>query len=139
MWTIYVTANIDAFNAKLKIAEYLLKKSEIDYDKCSDLVNKLIEQVCQFFTKKFGENGMKNVVMMNKKAISEELFRQMMSDEHFYYSVGLFNETVKSVRTQNIPTSYNYSYESDLFSDVPASKIKSTLITGIKRGLHQHM
>lgn len=127
--------DFDAFNAKLKIAENLLQKSEIDYDICSDLVNKLIEQTCIYFTKKFGENGMKNIVMMNKKAISEEIFRQMMSDEHFYYSVGLFQESVKSVRTQNIPTSYNYASESNLFSDVPASKIKSTLITGIKRGV----
>lgn len=127
--------DFDAYNAKLKIAEYLLKKSEIDYDKCSDLVNKLIDQACVFFTKKFGENGMKNIIMMNRKTISEEIFRQMMSDEHFYYSVGLFHETVKWVRTQNIPTSYNYTYESDLFSDVPASKIKSTLIKGIKRGV----
>jgi len=127
--------DFDAYNAKLKIAEYLLKKSEIDYDKCSELINKLIEQTCTYFTKNFGENGMKNIVMMNRKAISEEIFRQMMSDDHFYYSVGLFHETVKWVRTQNIPTSYNYTYESDLFSDVPASKIKSTLIKGIKRGV----
>ncbi len=127
--------DFDSFNARLKIAENLLKKAEIDYDKCSDLVNKLIDQTCNYFTKKFGENGMKNIIMMNKKAISEEIFRQMMTDEHFYYSVGLFPETVKYVRTQNIPSSYNYSSTCDLFSDVPASKIKSTLITGIKRGV----
>ena len=127
--------DFDAFNARNKIIDYLLNKSEIDYDLCSDLVNKLVDQACVFFTKKFGDNGMKNIVMMNKKAISEEIFRQMMSDEHFYYSVGLFQETVKSVRTQNIPSSYNYASESDLFSDVPASKLRSTLITGIKRGV----
>ena len=127
--------DFDAYNAKYKIAENLLQKAEIDYDKCSDLIFKLIEQACVYFTKKFGENGMKNIVMMNKKAIADEIYRQMMTDEHFYYSVGLFPETIKDVRTQNIPPSYNYSSTSDLFSDVPASRIKSTLITGIKRGV----
>ena len=43
--------DFDAYNAKLKIAEYLLKKSEIDYDKCSELINKLIEQTCTYFTR----------------------------------------------------------------------------------------
>lgn len=127
--------DFDAFNARYKIIEYLLKKSEIDYDLCSELVNKLVDQTCVYFTKKFDENGMKNIVMMNKQKIADEIFRQMMSDEHFYYSVGFFQETVKSVRTQNIPSSYNYASKSDLFSDVSASKLKSTLITGIKRGV----
>ena len=42
---------------------------------------------------------------------------------------------VKWVRTQNLPTSYNYTYESDLMLNVPADRIKMTLITGIKRGV----
>lgn len=127
--------DFDAFNAKKRITEHLLQKAEIDYDKCGSLVNKLVEQACNYFSGRFGENGMKNIVMMNKNAIAEEIFRQMMSDEHFYYSVGLFNESVKDVRTQNIPPSDSYTEKSDLFSDVQASRLKNTLITGIKRGV----
>ena len=103
-----------------------MEKPEIDYDKCSELINKLTNQACLFLTEKYGEAGMKRIVFMKKEEITKEIFKQMMLKDHFQCTLKLLPESVDNVRLFNIPTSYSYYFENNLFEEIPASRLRST-------------
>ena len=63
-----------------EILSELRKKPEIDYEKSSELMYKLIQQFLKYYTDKFDEDGMKNIVIMNKVNIANDIYRQMISD-----------------------------------------------------------
>ena len=56
--------DFEGYNPKKVILAELRKKPEIDYEKCSALLFKLITQLCDHYSAQFGENGMRNIVMM---------------------------------------------------------------------------
>ena len=56
--------DFEGFNPKKVILEQLRAKAEIDYEKCSVLLFKLITQVCGHYEGQYGINGMRNIVMM---------------------------------------------------------------------------
>lgn len=114
----------------------LRKKAEIDYERDSKLIFKLISQFIGKMQQIFGENGMKNIVMMYKIDISKEIFRQMMI--HFCQLDGLLVEEVLPPIKKNFKS--NYTFETELsFFDSYNSKIhgniKSVIFRGSKKGV----
>lgn len=122
-------------NPVKEILSELRKKPEIDYEKSSDLMYKLIQQFLKYYTDKFDENGMKNIVMMNKVNIANEIYYQMIADEHFYYTSGLFIEKIIDVSKINKPMKYDYKYKNDLFNDFQGNIINNLFIN-IKKGVY---
>lgn len=127
--------NFDAINPLKEILKELKKKSEIDYEKCSELLFKLIGEFIEYYTNKYQKNGLKNIVMMNKRSIADEIHRQMFSEEHFYYSRGLFDEKIVDVSRTNMQILYNFKHKKNLFEDFEGL-ISNTLFTGIEKGVH---
>ncbi|XZH96542.1 DEAD/DEAH box helicase [Clostridium perfringens] len=126
--------NFDAYNPKKEILSELRIKSEIDYEKCSELLYKLITQFTNYYSDKFGEDGMKNIVMMNKKSIASNIHKQMFSEEHFYFSRGLIKEEIIDMTRNNKSICYNYKYKKTLFEEYEGN-IGSNLFTDIKKGV----
>ncbi|MEG0367237.1 MAG: hypothetical protein RR585_10400, partial [Coprobacillus sp.] len=62
--------DFEGFNPKKVLLELLRDKPEIDYENCSELLIKLIVQVCEHYEKQYGENGLKNIIMMYRRDIS---------------------------------------------------------------------
>lgn len=124
--------DFDGFNPKKVILEQLRAKPEIDYEKCSALLFKLISQVCNYYETLYGMNGMQNIVMMYKRDIGNKIYKQMM--QHFYCENGFLQEEVIGTRDYNLSQSYDYAEQTGLF-DTYTSKIQSVLFTGIKRGV----
>lgn len=124
--------DFDGFNPKKVILEQLRAKPEIDYEKCSALLFKLISQVCNYYETLHGMNGMQNIVMMYKRDIGNKIYKQMM--QHFYCENGFLQEEVIGTRDYNLSQSYDYAEQTGLF-DTYTSKIQSVLFTGIKRGV----
>ena len=58
--------DFEGYNPKKVILEQLRAKPEIDYEKCSNLLFKLITQLCDHYVVRYGINGMQNIVMMQK-------------------------------------------------------------------------
>ena len=83
----------------------LHKKLEIDYERCSKLLFKLITQVCDHYETGYGINGMQNIVMMYRREIAGKICDQMM--KHFYCENGLFQEEVIDVEYSNLPQKLN--------------------------------
>lgn len=70
--------DFDAYNPLAEIMNCLCEKSEIDYRRSATLLQKLVTQVCSHYRNKYSENGMRNIVMMNKKDIADKIHSQLM-------------------------------------------------------------
>lgn len=124
--------DFEGYNPKKVILEQLRAKPEIDYEKCSNLLFKLITQLCDHYVVRYGINGMQNIVMMHKRDIGNKIYKQMM--QHFYCENGFLQEEVVGTRNYNLQQSYHYKVEVGLFDDF-TEDIRSVLFTGIRRGV----
>lgn len=124
--------DFEGYNPKKVILEQLREKPEIDYQKCSKLLFKLITQVCEHYEEQYGNNGMQNIVMMYKRDIGNKIYKQML--QHFYCENGFLQEEVLGTRDYNLQQSYSYIKRLNLFSTY-TEKIQSILFDGIKKGV----
>ena len=121
------------YNPLKQLVDILREKPEIDYEKCSELLFKLLSQCCGYLAAKYGENGMRNIVMMRKRDLAETIYKQMM--QHFYCDDGLIAEEVMSGRDYNLRTNYSYTKKIDLYNSFNANEVRNILFTGIKKGV----
>ncbi|MBS4960332.1 MAG: DEAD/DEAH box helicase family protein [Clostridiales bacterium] len=124
--------DFDGYNPKKVILEQLRLKPEIDYEKCSTLLFKLISQACEHYENQYGTNGLRNIVMMYKRNIANSIYKQML--QHFYCENGFLQEEVIGTRNYNLQQLYRYSERVNLFSDYK-EKIRSVLFDNIKKGV----
>ena len=128
--------NFDVINPSKVILEQIRKKSEVDYERDSKLLFKLITSLIDFYSNKFGQEGMKNVVMMYKKEIADEIYKQMI--KHFVRNEGILKEEVFVDNPINIQNNYSYRIIKDIFDSYNSErdgKITSILFDGIKNGV----
>ena len=124
--------DFEGYNPKKVILNELRKKPEIDYEKCSSLLFKLITQLCDHYEFQHGSNGMLNIIMMFKRDIANKVYQQMM--QHFYCKNGSLKEEVVDTRDYNLTPSYNYKEKVGLYEPF-TEDIHSVLFTGIKKGV----
>ena len=124
--------DFEGYNPKKVILAELRKKPEIDYEKCSALLFKLITQLCDHYSAQFGENGMRNIVMMYKRDIANKLYAQMM--QHFYCTNGFLQEEVVGTRDYNLRPRNSWRESVGLFEPF-TEDIHAVLFTGIKKGV----
>ena len=124
--------DFEGYNPKKVILDELRKKPEIDYEKCSVLLFTLITQLCDYYREQFGENGLRNIVMMYKRDITNKLYTQMM--RHFYFKNGFLKEEVIGTRNYNLQHTYTWKEKVGLF-DTFKEDIRNVLFTGIKKGV----
>lgn len=130
--------NFDAVSPEKLILEELRNKSEIDYEKTSELLYKLITQVVDRFKKDYDSEQIKNVVMMYKREIANEIYSQML--KHFVRNEGIIKEEVLADRPINYQSVYSYSIKKNLFDTYDSDrdgKISKVLFDGIKRGVFE--
>ena len=129
--------DFEGYHPEKVILTELHKKPEIDYERCSKLLFKLITQVCDHYETGYGINGMQNIVMMYRREIAGKIYDQMM--KHFYCENGLFQEEVIDVEYSNLPQKLNCRQKVGLYDDFKENyegHIKSVLFTGIKKGVY---
>ena len=124
--------DFEGYNPKKVILAELRKKPEIDYEKCSSLLFKLITQVCDHYSSQYSVNGMRNIVMMYKRDIANKLYAQMM--QHFYCTNGFLQEEVVGTRDYNLRPRNSWRESVGLFEPF-TEDIHAVLFTGIKKGV----
>lgn len=124
--------DFEGYRPEKVILDELRKKPEIDYEKCSALLFKLITQLCNHYRTLHGENGMRNIVMMYKRDIANKLYAQMM--QHFYCTNGFLQEEVVDTRDYNLQQTYNWREKVNLFDEF-TEDIRNVLFTGIQKGV----
>jgi len=124
--------DFEGYSPQKVVLKELRKKPEIDYESHSALLMKLITQVLEFYKENYQQNGMQNIVMMNKKDISNKIYKQMM--QHFYCANGFLVEEVIDVSSTNIQQHYSYNEQKNLYDNYTGS-IRSILFSGINKGV----
>ena len=90
--------------------------------------------VLTLYKAKYGEEGMKNVVMMNKRSITEKIYTQMM--KHFFSTNGLMEEEVVGCNDHNIRTYITAKKLLNIYDDYgEGENIRSIAFNGIKYGV----
>lgn len=125
--------NFEGFNPSKVILDILRGKPEIDYEKCSNLLIKLISQLINHFEARFGNEKMMNIVMMYKNDVSLKIYNQMM--QHFSCLNLLIKEEVVGLNYQNTPPAYNVSTTAYLYDDLPNENIKSIVFKGMTKSV----
>lgn len=125
--------DFDGYEPKRVILGELRKKPEIDYNKCKEMLFKLITQVIGHYECVFGTNGMQNIVMMNKRDIAEKIYTQMM--QHFYCENGLLQEEVIGTRNYNLRPNFTFKSSVPLYGGGFTGDIRTVLFTDIKKGV----
>lgn len=126
--------NFEAYNPGHEILKLLRMKPEVDYESNSELIQKLILSVLTLYKSKYGEEGMKNVVMMNKRSITEKIYTQMM--KHFFSTNGLMEEEVVGCNDHNIRTYITAKKLLNIYDDYgEGENIRSLAFNGIKYGV----
>ena len=124
--------DFEAINPTRVILNELCKKPEIDYGKFSGLILKLIQDLLDHYDNHYGFNGSRNIVMMNKHDISNEIYKQML--QHAYRKNGFLQEEIIGNRDHNLRPNYKYKQTANLFESF-SGNISSILFTGIKKGV----
>lgn len=124
--------NFDGYQPQKILLGILREKPEIDYEKCSELLYKLISQVCEHYSKLYGMDGMMNIVMMYKKDIANMIYKQMI--KHFAYVYGFIKEEVIEVKEYNSHPAYGSVHNANLY-DTFEGNIRSYLFQGVKKGV----
>lgn len=127
--------DFDGYNPEKIIMGRLREKPEIDYRKCAALLQKLIVSVCDHYRERYGQQGLQNIVMMNKKDIADKIYRQMM--RHFYCENDLLQEEVIGTKNYNEGQSYSYALKNNLYDSYGENDIRSVLFTGIQKGVFE--
>ena len=125
--------DFDGYEPKRVILGELRKKPEIDYNKCKEMLFKLITQVIGHYECDFGTNGMQNIVLMNKRDIAEKIYTQMM--QHFYCENGLLQEEVIGTRNYNLRPNFTFKSSVPLYGGGFTGDIRTVLFTDIKKGV----
>lgn len=127
--------HFEQINPAKVLVSHLREKPEIDYEACSELLFRLITSVLQHYIKKYGEDGTKNIVMMYQHDISNKIYNQMM--QHFSCGNSLICEEVTSVDEQNLPNSYTYAVQQNLWDTYSSEdeSLKKTLFCDIRKGV----
>lgn len=124
--------DFEGYNPKKVILDELRKKPEIDYERCSALLFKLMSQVCGHYETLYGINGMRNIVMMYRRDLANRIYEQMM--RHFYCENGFLQEEVMDVQASNLRQKLGFQKRVGLYEEFEGD-IRSVLFTGIKKGV----
>lgn len=124
--------DFEGYNPPKVILEELRKKPEIDYERCSVLLFKLITQACGHYAAAFGKNGMQNIVMMYRRDLANKIYTQMM--KHFYCENGFLQEEVIDLKFSNLRQKLGCKQRMGLYEDFEGD-IHSVLFEGIKKGV----
>ena len=131
--------NYDAVRPLHRLVELLQSKPEIDYSSHRGVIVPLLKSLCDHFEAKFGEEGMKNVVMMHRIALADNIYNQML--RHMVRHEGMFVEEIIGTNAVNLPSYYrcNPKNSRDMHNESFDSKrdgaIKGILFTGAKKGV----
>lgn len=130
--------DFDAINPEKTILGELRNKTEIDYEKTSELLHKLISQLLEYFKCKYDMEQVKNIVMMYKKELACEIHSQML--KHLVRNEGIIKEEVFAEKPINYQSNYTYNIKKNLFDNYDSDKdgrITTVLFDGIKRGVFE--
>lgn len=111
---------------------------EIDYDDCADLLYKLVNQVLNHLHSKYNNDEVSNIVLNQKKNITELIFNQIK--RHMYVFNPDMEVKVTTGYSPIIETSYQRFEDEPIISIYNAhasTSVKGKLFNGFKKATHK--
>ena len=131
----YIKGNMidfDSVNPMRILLDEICRKPEIDYGRFSGLILRLIKELCDHYENRYGFNGLRSIIMMNKHELTNEVYKQML--KHSHRENGFLQEKVTGIRDYNLRPDYKHKQTANLYEPFTGS-ISSVLFTGIKKGV----
>lgn len=128
--------SLDTYNPDKKLIEGIRSISDIDYEKCSTLIIKLVKQFMNHYRSKYNEDEVKNIVWGYYRNIIDNFKKQLLKNLAVTYK-GLI-EIVEGISTAVVPNSINY-YDKiyDLIEESPVgTHIKSIVYSGGNKSIY---
>ncbi len=129
--------DFNALNPLRVIVDEISKRPEIDYDACCDLLYDLITSLFNAFAQKFTSDEIKNIVMCNKRSISDKIYEQMK--KHFVSSEPDLIEEISGVSNHIYEPSYMRKIGEEpvsIYDVVADGEVPKLLFNGFKKALH---
>ena len=129
----------DGYNPMHRLVEILRDEPEIDYSRHGKVIGPLLLRLLGHFRNKYGEEGLRNIVMMNRIALADEVYKQML--RHMVRENGMLTEAIVGANECNIPSHYRCKNGKikDMYDDSYESKddgsIKGIVFAGAKKGV----
>ena len=87
--------DFNSINPTHEIVKLIREKSEIDYEKCPELIQKVVRQFLEYYLSKYDEEKVRNIVLMYKKDIVSKISKQIIQHLAIQYEDIL--ETVEGI------------------------------------------
>lgn len=135
--TTIIKGNVIDFNAvnpSKELVKLIREKSEIDYEKCPELIQKVVRQFLEFYRDKYSEEKVRNVVLMYKKDIVSKITAQIIQNLAIKYD-DIFEtvEGIKDIVYKEVLT-FNDKLSSIHEAPEPGANIK---LMAYKDGIHK--
>jgi type III restriction enzyme len=89
--------DFDSVNPEKDLVDGIRTISEIDYEKCPELIQKIVMQFLNYYRGKYEEDEVRNICLMYKKSIIGNFKKQLL--EHLAVSYDGIVETVQGIET----------------------------------------
>ncbi len=129
--------DFNALNPMRTLVDEIVKKPEVDYDECSDLLYNLLKSLFDYLGTKFTQDQIKNIVMFNKKDISNKIYLQMK--KHFVCSTPNLIERISGVSYTILDPGYIKKLGDEpisLYDNIDDGQVPKVLFTGFSKALH---
>lgn len=124
-------------NAKEMLFEQINNISYLDYEKCSDIVNKKIDEYISFLELRFNNDEILNIIYNYNSYIAKDIGKQILSN--MKTSSNIIDEPIINEYSKIINPSYTKYLDDDILNydmTVEKSSIKKKIFKGFKKACH---
>lgn len=89
--------DFDSIKPEITLASMIRNVNEIDYEKCSEIIQKCVIQFLTYYRNKYSEEEVRNICLMYKKDIARKIANQII--EHLAIKYDDILETVEGIET----------------------------------------
>jgi len=127
--------SLDTYNPGKRLIEGIRGISDIDYEKCSTIIIKIVKQFLNFYREKYSEDEVKNIIWGNYKDIISKFKTQLLANLAVSYE-GMI-EVIEGINTAVIPSSIAYTELKDIM-EAPETgvSIKTLVYTGGRKSVY---
>ncbi|MGJ5715302.1 DEAD/DEAH box helicase family protein [Staphylococcus equorum] len=131
--------NEEIVNLEIDIKQLLIEKlrdlPEIDYENDKNLILNLIKQLENFYSNKYSEKNIENIVYIYQNEIVEELYKQILSNMIIDTSNLEKKEFVYDVLEKHNVSGFSYKYEKNIYEDYEKKDLKNIIFNNFKKNI----
>src|SRR5690554_3057028 len=127
--------SLDTYNPGKRLIEGIRGISDINYEKCSTIIIKIVKQFLAHYREKYNEEEVKNIIWGNYRDIISKFKSQLLANLAISYE-GMV-EVVEGINTTVIPSTISFEETKDLMEKPDTGvSIKTLVYTGGRKSVY---